>query len=465
MLRTARIQLVLFGLLVVAVQNVAADVYVLREGDGTGFGPSGAGTDAAPVFIDHFTDAGVVVGSAIALPTTAGSGATPNALTLGPTSTSMGHLSLSTDGQYLVLIGYSSEAGTGLVRATAAATTPRTIGRIKLSNGAIDTTTALTDAYTGGSSTDPRNVVSDGTSFWAFGTGSSSTAAGPRYVAALGDTTSTQVSSAPTNVRIGRIVSGQLYESSASGSFVGISTVGSGLPTTGGQTTTISVTTGTNSTSSSPYDFWFKDPYTVYIADDRAKSDSNGVSGGGIQKWVANVAGDYNGNHIVDAADYVLWRDQEGTSPATPGTGADGDGSGTVDSLDYDFWRDKFGNNTPTSWSFAYVLNGSSTDEGVRGLDGTVNGNGDAVLFATTNTAGFTAAQQLAQTSLVTVTDTGAGSTFSTLSTSAADTFYRGVVYIPTIADGAGLATATVPEPASAVLLLFGIATLAWRRR
>ncbi len=62
-----------------------------------------------------------------------------------------------------------------------------------------------------------------------------------------------------------------------------------------------------------------------------------------INEPVAAVAGDYNGNGTVDAADYVLWRDTLNQN-VTAGTGADGDASGTVDGADYDFWRARFGN-------------------------------------------------------------------------------------------------------------------------
>jgi hypothetical protein len=52
---------------------------------------------------------------------------------------------------------------------------------------------------------------------------------------------------------------------------------------------------------------------------------------------VTGVLGDYNGNGVVDAADYVVWRDNpaslqnEGASP------------GVVNQADYDFWRSRFG--------------------------------------------------------------------------------------------------------------------------
>ena len=56
------------------------------------------------------------------------------------------------------------------------------------------------------------------------------------------------------------------------------------------------------------------------------------------------IAGDYNKNGIVDAADYVIWRNKQ-NQPAIPaGTGADGSGNGTVGPEDYDYWRARFGN-------------------------------------------------------------------------------------------------------------------------
>ena len=54
--------------------------------------------------------------------------------------------------------------------------------------------------------------------------------------------------------------------------------------------------------------------------------------------------GDYNANGVVDAADYVAWRNTSGQTGITPGTGADGNSSGTIDPGDYDYWRARFGN-------------------------------------------------------------------------------------------------------------------------
>ncbi len=58
--------------------------------------------------------------------------------------------------------------------------------------------------------------------------------------------------------------------------------------------------------------------------------------------------GDYNGDGIVDAADYTVWRD---SLNSTTDLAADGDGSGVVDIEDYNLWKGNFGaiSATPTS--------------------------------------------------------------------------------------------------------------------
>ena len=56
----------------------------------------------------------------------------------------------------------------------------------------------------------------------------------------------------------------------------------------------------------------------------------------------AGVAGDYNGNGIVDAADYTIWRDHLGSTTFTlPNDG--GISPGVVDAADYTFWKSRFG--------------------------------------------------------------------------------------------------------------------------
>src|SRR5262249_52200746 len=59
---------------------------------------------------------------------------------------------------------------------------------------------------------------------------------------------------------------------------------------------------------------------------------------------VAGLAGDFNGNGVVDAADYTVWRDHLGTSFNLHGNGDETGGSaGLVDQADYALWKAHFG--------------------------------------------------------------------------------------------------------------------------
>lgn len=56
----------------------------------------------------------------------------------------------------------------------------------------------------------------------------------------------------------------------------------------------------------------------------------------------AYLAGDYNGDLVVDSADYIVWRGSLDESVAAF-SGADGDGDGLIGPSDYDVWRANFG--------------------------------------------------------------------------------------------------------------------------
>ena len=58
--------------------------------------------------------------------------------------------------------------------------------------------------------------------------------------------------------------------------------------------------------------------------------------------------GDYNGDGIVDAQDYNVWRGGLGTD-VTPGTGADGNGNEKIDAADYVVWRNSLTAGSGTS--------------------------------------------------------------------------------------------------------------------
>lgn len=57
------------------------------------------------------------------------------------------------------------------------------------------------------------------------------------------------------------------------------------------------------------------------------------------------VPGDYNGNGIVDAGDYIYWRNST-APPANYFDGADGNGNRLIDAGDYSVWRAHFGEST-----------------------------------------------------------------------------------------------------------------------
>jgi hypothetical protein len=64
------------------------------------------------------------------------------------------------------------------------------------------------------------------------------------------------------------------------------------------------------------------------------------------------VAGDYNADGVVDAADYSVWRDALGTATSQL-TGADGNGDGEVNAADYVVWRSHFGLSLPAAAAVA----------------------------------------------------------------------------------------------------------------
>jgi hypothetical protein len=61
------------------------------------------------------------------------------------------------------------------------------------------------------------------------------------------------------------------------------------------------------------------------------------------------LAGDYNRDGIIDAADYTVWRDSRGNNVVVNGSGADGNGDGVVNDLDYGVWHTNFGATLPAS--------------------------------------------------------------------------------------------------------------------
>lgn len=317
------------------------NIVVLRLGDGSAV-LSNAGT---LVFLDEYTPAGTLVQS-IQLPVVL-NGANRRFVTSG-SATSEGALILSPNKQFLTLAGYDTIPGVVSVASTAGIN--RVVALVNYL-GIINTSTSFIDGYLTNNVRSAATV--DGTGFWVSGTGSSNTG-GVRYIT-LGGSTSTQVSTSVVNTRIVSIFNGQLMVSSSSGAFLGISKVGSGLPTTAGETITNTINTLSGSSS---YGFVYNSDTTVcYIADDRA------LPNGGVQKWT---------------------------------------NSGGV-------------------WTLAYTLNTGLT-KGCRGL--TVNFSGvNPILYAVMDST--------VSNKVLTVTDAGSSSAFSTIITAGTNQLIRGIAFSP----------------------------------
>ena len=256
-----------------ALPFTAGDLVLYRVGDS---GDAAGTTAATDVWLDEYTEAGVLVGS-MEMPTnTLGS---QFALTAQGNSTSEGLLTISPNEQYIALTGYGVAPGSATPSTAASTVDNRVVGIVNVSNGNVDTSTALTDAST--ASSVRSAITTDGTTIWVDG------GAGGVRSTTIGSTTSTQLSTSITNLRQLEIYptvanpSGQLMLSTASGSATRIGAVGAGLPITSGQS--IAPLTGTTGSSpSGPYAFVQLTlgggslPDTMYVADDGNSS---------IEKW------------------------------------------------------------------------------------------------------------------------------------------------------------------------------------
>lgn len=260
----------------------AGNILTLRVGESSG---SALSSTSAPIFMDEYTTTGTFVQS-VAMPFSLNALGTNNRrFTMSGSSTSEGYLNLSPDGQFLTFGGYDAAPGIASITSTPSATTNRIVARV-MHDASINTTTRIADGYDANNIRSAATVTGD--AFWTGGPGGAS--GGTRYVP-LGNglTATTQISSTITNTRGTAIYNSQLYVSAQSGSNIGISTVGSGLPTNSGNTTTMLTGTTTNVELKNPHGFAFVDqdgngtPDVMYVADADATN-------GGLMKF-SNTGG------------------------------------------------------------------------------------------------------------------------------------------------------------------------------
>lgn len=87
--------------------------------------------------------------------------------------------------------------------------------------------------------------------------------------------------------------------------------------------------------------------YEAVIASTDVVSRPTGISYNSSGAAIV-YPGDYNGDGVVNLADYTVWRNNLGSEPA-PFRGADGNGTGTVTLSDYDLWKANFGQSAAAS--------------------------------------------------------------------------------------------------------------------
>lgn len=343
----------------------AGNLVVSRVGDGS----TTLGSAATNVAIQEFATTGGSAVQTISLP---GSGA--DQVTDSGSATSNGYINTRLGN--LGIPGYNSATGTGSV-----AGSNTKVGTVYGSDG----NRASRNVFpTGGPAATPPSpfsgnnfrsmIPTSSSTFYASGTSSGTPSTGGVWY--YDGSNFTQVSSTATgqltNIRNVEIYGGQLYVSSSSGTFVGISSVGTGLPVTTGQSATLQINLGTGS----PYGFVMFDTDNdgtldrAYIADDR------NVAGAGLQKWTLSSGTWSNSWSLLVNASNSL--------SATAGTG--------------------------------YA--------GLRGLTGTFI-NGTATLFATTT--------ETSNNRLISISDTGSTTptTASSIATAGTNYVFRGVDLAP----------------------------------
>ncbi len=260
-----------------------------------GEGVSSLNTSAFPVSIDEIDPSGQPVQSVSNL--FVGS----NLLTQSGGNTSVGFLN-SYNG-FLAVPGYNAALGTGNVVSTNTKVTNIIDASQSINNRYLNTTVSPIPFN---NSTYRSAVPTSATTFYCSGDGSGTTTGGIWY---YNGTNFTQIYNTIFNVRNIEIFNGNLYFTTGSGLNRGLYQVGTGLPTTSGQSATLIVSNGL--TDSSPYDFSISpDGCTIYLTD-----DGNGNSAlSGIYKW-KNINGAWSSTYKYNANARGLVVDY---SPSTP---------------------------------------------------------------------------------------------------------------------------------------------------
>lgn len=223
------------------------------------------GTSSAAQAVDlvDYSTSGIPSGFSVALPTTATGSNYP--VVESGSALNDGELTDSADGASLVATGYDAAVGTASITGT---TDPRVVAIVS-PTGTVDSSTKLTDGTTEGQNFRSATTATTGATniYTGGGAGTGITTDGGSSVSYLtGD-----------KVHEVQIYGGQLYESTTKNIF----SVGSGLPTSGTQTTTALLSGANLPSNFGPDQFAFATlgsgpgPDTMYVAD-----GSNGATSG-----------------------------------------------------------------------------------------------------------------------------------------------------------------------------------------
>jgi len=278
---------VLFCALIVVFNSNAqftpGNIVVSRIGDGVT--PL---SSSIRVELVEYTTAGIPTGVVATLPFVS-SGPGNRACTNNATSTTEGIVTMSYDGRYLVHVGYDAPEGIASVP-NSTSDYNRTIARIDAS-GTVNTSTSFSSNPTDGIAYGRSNIRAayslDGTQFWASGVSGGvlpyTNTGGVRYIGFGNDNIpGTQISTTVTNTRSISVFNDQLYISSAAFPYR-IATVGTGTPTTSGQTiTNLPANIPTLTTLPNAFIFFDRDPTIsgvdlLYYASQSAVSNEYGL--------------------------------------------------------------------------------------------------------------------------------------------------------------------------------------------
>ncbi|UEG48575.1 T9SS type A sorting domain-containing protein [Ferruginibacter lapsinanis] len=256
-----------------------------------GIGDKALSSAATPVFLQEITTAGAAV-QTITVPFHATQlTGTNNKFTTAGSSSNDANLTVSGNGAYFVLTGYSADTGTATI--SSAANVKRVIARVSM-DGTVNTSTLLDVAHSSGNSR--CAATNDGTGFWHVGS-----TGGLRYVpfgcTGISPDTAVVVSTSVTNFRSVQVVGSDIITGAGSGTVARIGSL-SGFPTTNGNTITnlpgMRLTVTANSIYMTHLPGGPDGLNTLYFGDD--------VNPTGIKKFSLNMAGtSWDSTGIMDA--------------------------------------------------------------------------------------------------------------------------------------------------------------------